>query len=73
MKSSYTIEELNAFNLNETMKKTLLGICQDFIRDNNITCAETVYQSDRVIENAYEFIDKICSLVGYAKEEEEED
>ena len=36
-----------------------------FIRDNEITCAETVYQKDSVIANAYEFIEGLCNIVGY--------
>jgi hypothetical protein len=42
-------------------------ICLDFIEKQKITCPETIYQSDRVIENAYEFIQEICEVVGYAK------
>lgn len=53
-------------------KKTdaLLALCMDFIRDQRITCAEAVYQSDQVIENAYDFIDKVAKLVGYHEEED---
>ena len=36
-----------------------------FIRDNEITCAETIYQKDSVITNAYEFIEGICDIMGY--------
>lgn len=41
-------------------------LVQDFVKDNDITCAETIYQSDRVIENAYELIHKMVEIVGYA-------
>lgn len=44
--------------------------CVKFIQENQITCAETVYQSDRVIANAYEFIEDVCNCVGYAHTEE---
>ena len=39
--------------------------CRGFIDHNRIGCPETIYQSDRVIENAYEFIEQICEIVGY--------
>lgn len=47
------------------MGDMLRSICSDFIRENNITCAEKIYQSDTVIQNAYEFIEMICDEVGY--------
>ena len=53
----------------EQMGKTALGIIERFIDDNGIGCAETIYQSDRVIQNAYEFIEELCELVGYYKED----
>jgi hypothetical protein len=39
--------------------------CREFIQAQRISCAEAVYQTDRVIENAYEFIEGICDRVGY--------
>ena len=51
------------------MENQLIELCQKFIADNDITCAETVYQTDRVIENAYEFIEAICDLVGYHEDD----
>ena len=41
--------------------------CRGFIEAQRISCAETVYQTDRVIENAYEFIEGVCERVGYYK------
>jgi len=46
-------------------KHQLYAICKEFIDTNNIACAETIYQTDRVIENTYEFIERICEIVGY--------
>lgn len=46
----------------------LVELCKKFIQENRITCAETVAQSDRVIENAYDFIESVCSIVGYYDE-----
>lgn len=52
------------------MEIELLNLCMRFIEDNKISCPETIYQSDRVIENAYEFIHEICELVGYSELDE---
>ena len=54
------------------MSERLEKICKDFVAKQEITCAESVYQSDRVIENAYEFIESICNEVGYHKCEDNE-
>ena len=48
-----------------TQARKLVDHCEQFIQDQRISCAETVYQSDRVIENAYEFIEGVCDHVGY--------
>lgn len=53
-------------------KSELLAFCQQFISDNGIGCAEVIYQCDSVIMNAYEFIEGICEIVGYAEVEEDE-
>lgn len=47
--------------------------CKRFIETNRITCPETVYQTDWVIQNAYEFIEGICDIVGYKESESEDD
>jgi hypothetical protein len=46
-------------------KDRLFELCFKFIQEQEISCSEAVYQSDRVIENAYELIDGICKIVGY--------
>ena len=46
-------------------KQKLWWLCKKFVVDQEITCAESVHQSDRVIENAYQLIEEICDLVGY--------
>ena len=51
----------------------LWTLCADFIEQNDIWGAESVYQADRVIENAYAFIASICDEVGYVDLEEEDD
>jgi hypothetical protein len=45
-------------------------VCKDFIETQRIRCADSVYQDDLVIQNAYEFIKRVCELVGYFKDEE---
>lgn len=55
-----TVEEMEA----------LWKVCTDFIDEQRIGCEEVIYQTDWVIENAYEFIERICDVVGYDEEEE---
>lgn len=43
-----------------------------FINAQQISCAETIQQCDRVIENAYDFIETCCDIVGYVPENEED-
>lgn len=44
---------------NEKLYNTVMK----FMIDNGVTCSEAIYQTDRVIENAYEFIDQPRTLV----------
>jgi hypothetical protein len=53
----------------QRIKDLLLEHCQAFIRDQEIGCPETIHQCDWVIENAYEFIQGVCDIVGYHKDE----
>jgi hypothetical protein len=53
--------------------RDLLRLARKFIAENEITCSETVYQTDRVIEGAYDFIEAICELIGYAPRDEDDD
>ncbi|OCP21999.1 MULTISPECIES: hypothetical protein [unclassified Ensifer] len=65
-------EELSV-SLGEMLdREKLWQFCQAFIDKQNIHCAETICQTDRVIENAYEFIDGVCKIVGFKKDEDEE-
>jgi hypothetical protein len=41
-----------------------------FIDEHKISCAEVIAQNDRVIEGAYDFIEKLCDLVGYHEGED---
>ena len=51
----------------------LYDLCKDFIRENKITCEETIYQSPRIESNALELIEQICELLGFYEEEDEEE
>jgi glutaminase len=51
----------------------LYDIVEKFIEEQNIWSDECVYQSDRVIENAYAFIAELCDIVGYKPLEDEDD
>ena len=50
----------------------LWNVCIKFIEEQGISCPETIYQTDWVIENAYEFIQEVCDEVGYDCDEDEE-
>jgi hypothetical protein len=46
--------------------------CMQFIEAQHINCPETIYQTDWVIENAYEFIEQVCNIVGYKEYKDDE-
>jgi len=50
----------------------LVKFCREFIDKQDIHCTETIYQTDRVIENAYEFIEGVCEIIGYKPREDED-
>jgi hypothetical protein len=58
----YTLPELLALT---AKYEKLWAFCQKFIDEQGIVCAETVYQSDDVILDAYEFIEGVADIVGY--------
>jgi hypothetical protein len=45
----------------------LMEFCKKFIAEQQISSGETIYQCDWVIENACEFIEGVCEIVGYHK------
>jgi hypothetical protein len=51
----------------------LFDLCREFIKENKIDCSETIYQTDRIVENSLEFIEAICELIGYHEEDEDEE
>lgn len=66
------IHDLEKALTNDPNKKAieLWNLCKKFIEKQKIGYPETIYQTDWVIENAYEFIEQICNIVGYAESEE---
>jgi hypothetical protein len=46
-------------------RKQLWDLCQKFINDQRISCAESIYQCDWVSENSPEFIEQVCEIIGY--------
>ena len=52
-----------------TLEGKLHELVSDFIEAQSIGCAEDIYQSYHVIENAYEFIERLCDVVGYKEGE----
>ena len=53
-------------------QKELYNLCLKFVQDNEIGCPEVIYQSDRVVEKSYQFIEAVCNIVGYHQFTEEE-
>ena len=53
-------------------KEAVMEIIRRFIDENDIWCAETICQTDRVMANAPEFIEELCNIVGY-KEDNDND
>ena len=54
----------------DAAKNKLWNIVSEFVKTQEITCPETICQSDRVIENAYDLIEELCDVVGYHEYED---
>lgn len=52
-------------------KEKLWLLCEEFIEDNHISCGETIYQCDWVVEHSLKFIEKIAEIVGFYSEAED--
>lgn len=48
------------------------AVIQNFVNEHHISHEEVIYQTDRVIINAYEFIHELVELIGY-KETDDDD
>ncbi len=51
----------------------LRQIVDSFIEKQRISCAESIYQTDRVIENAYTLIEDLANVVGYYVEDADDE
>jgi hypothetical protein len=51
----------------------LFDLCKDFIRENEITSSDSLYERDSLQLQALELLEQICDLIGYHEEEEELD
>jgi hypothetical protein len=49
----------------------LFDLCKDFIRENQITSSDTIYDRDSLQLQALELLEQICDLIGYQEDEEE--
>lgn len=56
---SQKLKEKESFDMDYAVQQRVLK----FIEDNEIECLEDVYQSERVMDNALDFIVDLCSLV----------
>lgn len=54
-------------------EQELMEFCKKFIEEQQIWGGEVIFQSDHVIENAYEFIEGVCNIVGYMELPEDEE
>lgn len=62
------VEELAAKR--QQKLERLEAVCLDFIKDNEVTCAEKIMQDDLIQLAAPELVEAICEILGYAKAEE---
>lgn len=51
----------------------LLELCETFVDDNEVSCAEAIYQRDIIIEKSYELVESMCDIVGYSSLGESQD
>lgn len=56
----------------ERANTRLVAIVREFIDKHDITCAETIYQTDRVMEEATTLIEALCDAVGYKKDPDDD-
>ena len=45
----------------------LVAYIKEFIERHKVECAESIYQTDMLIEAAPAFMEKCCEIVGYHK------
>ena len=52
-------------------KDKLWQVCKNYIINNGISCAKTIYQTDKVVLSSLELIEQICEIVGYLELKED--
>lgn len=52
----YSMEE-------KEIRYELFDCVKKFMKENNVECTEDVYQTDYIIENAYEFISDLFEII----------
>jgi len=68
---SAALKDINDVKTTVDPKDALWALAEKFITDQRIHCGETIYQTDRVIENGYEFMHEVCKIVGFFKDPED--
>jgi hypothetical protein len=63
--NKYALIKLLSSHPYNPQAEPLKKIVTDFVLKNEIGSSETIYQCDHVIENALEFIESLCDIVGY--------
>ena len=58
---SYLEEDNNDLKQNDDLFK----VCENFIKEQEISHPESICQCDDIILNAYQLINDICDIVGY--------
>ena len=49
----------------QAKKEALFEMVKRFVADRRITCPETIYQRDSLVEDASEFMERCVEIVGY--------
>lgn len=52
--------------IEQAPENQLETVCRKFINEQDISCAEAIYQVDRIRLSALELLESICEIVGYA-------
>lgn len=58
-------QELLELSEDLAMEQKLLEFCREFIKQQQISCAEAIVQTDRVYLALPELAEGICDIVGY--------
>ena len=54
----------------DDQRKKLWAFVEHFVKENEVSCEESVYQMDSIQENALEFTAECCKLVGFYEHED---